>query len=220
MSAQTVGSIIDLVRRKILDEDANPEVSDSELLQLYNLTLLKIITLVPSAYTRTKNLLLAAGAKQVIDSAGGDLRLVNVRRNMGTDGATPGRVVRATNLDVLTQIYPTWFTETQQAEVEDWAPVLDYPEEFYVIPPNDGTQYIEIDVATTPTLATWDAAGAWRGATFPLRDHFTDAEINGILFMAYDDDSDIPGNTPRSQVYYGRFLQALGLQQQGEQGAS
>lgn len=219
MSQQTVGSIIDLVRRKIVDE-SDDDFSDPDLLQLYNLVLLEIVTLVPSAYTRTKIQQLVAGAKQLVDVDNGDLRIVDVRRNMGADGATPGRVVRATNLDVLTQLYPTWFTETQQAEVEDWAPVLDYPEEFYVVPPNDGTQYLEIDVATTPPLAVFDAGGAWESETFPLRDHFTNAAINGILYMAYDDDTDVPGNTPRSQLYYGRFLQALGLQQQSQQQGS
>lgn len=216
MSQQTLGSIVDNVRKKILDE-GDDDFSDAEMIRLYNLVLLEIITLVPSAYTRIKNLLLAAGAKQEIDIASGDMRIVEIRRNMGTDGLTPGRVVRVTNLDVLTQIYPDWFTATQQAEVEDWAPILDYPEQFYVVPPNDGTQYIEILVATTPTLSVFDAGGAWESDIFPLRDHFINACIWGICYMAYDDDTDIPGNTPRSQLYYQRFVGALGLQQQGEQ---
>jgi hypothetical protein len=37
-----------------------------------------------------------------------------------------------------------------------------------------------------------------------------------MAYIAYDDDSDTPGNTPRSQVFYGRFLQDLGLRQQKE----
>jgi len=32
-----------------------------------------------------------------------------------------------------------------------------------------------------------------------------------MLFHAYDDDSDMPGNTTRSQIYYNRLLQNLGL---------
>lgn len=213
MSQQTIGSIIDLVRRKIIDEDTtNLDYENADLIQLYNLTLIEIVTLAPIAYTRTKNFLLAAGAKQTLPE--GDLKLVNVRRNFGTDGLTPGRVVRVTNLDVLTQLYPTWFTETEQAEVEDWAPVEDYPEQFYVIPPNDGTQYIEIDYVGTPPLSS--TATGWDSLFFPLRDNYVNAAINGILYMVYDDDSDIPGNTPRSQAYYQRFVQALGLSSQAE----
>lgn len=216
MSQQTVGSIIDLVRRKIIDEDGD-QLTDPELIQLYNLTLLEIVTNAPSAYTRTKNVQLIAGAKQTLPP--GDLALVKVIRNMGTDGLTPGRVVRVTTLDILSQIYPEWFAETPQAEVEDWLPTLDYPEQFYVVPPNDGTQFVEVEAATTPPLSAWDAGGVWENDVFPMRDHFVNAAINGILYMAYDDDSDIPGNTPRSQLYYQRFLQALGLQQQTEKGA-
>ncbi len=209
MSQQTVGSLIDLVRRKIIDEDGD-QLTDAELIQLYNLALFRIVTLVTSAYTRTKIIQLLAGAKQTLPE--GDFSVVNVLRNMGTDGQTPGRVIRATNMDVLEQIYPEWFTETPQAEVEDWAPVIDYPEQFYVVPPNDGTGYVELQASTTPPLTAWDAAGVWENDTFPLRDNFTEAAINGILYMAYDDDSDIPGNTPRSQLYYQRFMASLGLQ--------
>lgn len=215
MSTQTVGSIINLVRRKVLDED-DADFTDAELLQLYNLTLFKIVTLVPSAYTRIQTILLAAGSKQEIPSDG--LRIVNIFRNMGADGLTPGRGVRVTQMDILNQIMPTWATETATAAIEDWLPIMDFPEEFYVLPPNDGTGYIELEFSKTPPQTAWDSGGAWESETFPLRDHFTDPQVNGILYQAYDDDTDVPGNTPRSGLYYGRFIQGLGLQAQAEGG--
>lgn len=206
--ATTVGSILNQVRRKILDEDGG-DFTDAELVQLYNNSNRKIVSIRPQAYTRIEPVQLAAGNKQQIPSDG--LAAIAVIRNMGTDGATPGRVVRATDGPTMTAMVPTWATDTATAAVEDWWPVLDYPEQFYIYPPNDGTGYVEMEMSKAPPQTVYDEAGLWESEFSPFNDNYLDAQVNGMLFMCYDDDTDIPGNTPRSQLYYGRFLQALGV---------
>lgn len=212
--AITVGALINICRRKILDEE-DLDFSDAELLQLYNNTNKKIVTLRPQAYTRIESMLLSAGNKQLIPSDG--LTLISVRRNMGTDGATPGRAIRMSEGDVYTTLVPTWATDTAAEVIEDFWPVPNYPEQFYVYPPSDGSGYIELEYAKVPPVTIDDGGGAWESEQSPFNDSYIDAQINGILYTAYDDDTDIPGNTPRSALYYARFLQALGISTGGQQ---
>ena len=212
MGTQTVGSIVAQVKRRILDE-SNDDFSDTQLLDLYNLANKKIVTLQPAAYTTIDIVLLAAGNKQSIPADG--IAIMDVRRNFGTDGQTPGRVVRQVEPLSMQSLVPTWATDTQQAYAYDWWPAK-RTEEYYVHPPSDGTNYVEIDIAKTPPATVWDAGGLWQSATSPLNDSYVDAQINGMMYQAYDDDTDIPGNTPRSALYYGRFLQALGITTGGQ----
>lgn len=206
--ATTVGSILNQVRRKIIDEGGG-DFEDSELITIYNNTNKKIVTLRPQAYTRIEPMALAPGNKQQIPSDG--LATIGVLRNMGTDGQTPGRVIRPTDGPTMTTMVPTYATDTATEQVEDWWPILDYPEQFYIYPPNDGTGYVEVEMSKAPPQTVYDAGALWESEASPFNDNYLDAQINGMLFQAYDDDTDIPGNTPRSQLYYGRFLQALGV---------
>lgn len=206
--ATTVGAICTQVRRKILDEDGG-DFEDSELIQLYNNANKKIVSLRPQAYTRIEPVPLAPGNKQQIPSDG--LATINLTRNMGTDGLTPGRVVRMTDSPTMTTMVPTYATDTAQVEVEDWWPVMGYPEQFYVYPPNDGTGYVEVEMSKAPQQTLYDVGGNWQSELSPFNDNYLDAQINGMLYMAYDDDTDIPGNTPRSALYFARFMQSLGI---------
>lgn len=214
-SNYTVGSIVSLCRKKSLDED-DTDNTDTELINLYNLTTRQIVKLVPRAYTRLDSMQLLAGNKQTIPAAGSIL--IDVLRNMGLDGVTAGRSIRPTSVEIMTKYVPSYSTDDANADssVWDWWPIPTYPEQFFVYPKSDGLGYVEVEITKTPEDVIYDANGAWAAAAILLSDLYVDAIINGILYMMYDDDTDIPGNTPRSGLYYSRFLQSLGLQTGGE----
>ncbi len=219
MSTYTVGSVIDTCRKRILDE-ANIDFDDPQMLNLFNLSGRRMVALQPRVYTRIRTLKLQPGNKQVLSATPPvGLEIVDVVRNMGTDGLTAGRAIRQTDRAFLTRYVPTFSTDpvNSDASVWDWWPIPEYPEQFYVHPKSDGTGYVELEQAEAPPDIVYDAGGAWRSLSIPTSDYYLDGYINGILFQAYDDDTDIPGNTPRSQLYYQRFLMSLGLQQQGGQ---
>jgi len=113
-------------------------------------------------------------------------------------------------------LLPGWEAETATAAMEHFIRLPESKGEFMIYPPNTGLGYLLGRVTTMPAKVLWDANDDFKIAIIPLDDTFATAIINGMIYMAYDDDSDIPGNTPRSQVYYGRFLQDLGLRQQKE----
>lgn len=208
MANTTVGEIIDRFRSIIIDE-GDTDFSDTEALFLYNQANRRIIALRPHAYTRIESFQLVAGSKQMIPSDG--LKVVNIIRNMGTDGTTAGNAIRPTNGGVMAAVVPGYSAETQQAEVWDWWPVDDFPEQFYVDPPNDGTGYVECEYAKLPPDTVYDSGGSWESETLPLSAWYNESVLLGMLYMAYDDDTDIPGNTPKSAKYYTRFLHSLGV---------
>lgn len=209
MSTFNLGALLDLVEKKLLDE-GNDDYSQAELLTLYNLTLRDIITLDPSANTVTESQLLAAGTKQACAAL--DLSLIDISRNMGTDGATDGAVIREIPYDVMKVCVPGWGTVAQAAAVQHFIRVPDDDTSYYVYPPNDGTGYVEVITSRVPTTTAYDAAGNWQTVVIALSDTYLGAIITGMLKHAYDDDSDVPGNETLSAKYEQRFISSLGLE--------
>lgn len=214
-STFTVGSVLSLVKKKILDE-SNDDFTESELLTLYNLTNREIVKMVPRAYTKINTMLMVAGNKQRIPSPG--MVIIEVLRNMGTDGVTPGRAIRETSMEIMKKFVPAFSTDTAltDSSIWDWWPVPQEPESFYVHPKSDGSGYIELEYSQAPADVVYDAGSIYLTNTIALSDLYVNAIISGMLYQAYDDDTDIPGNTPRSGVYYARFLRDLGIQIGGQ----
>lgn len=215
MSTLTVGWMVDVVEKKLLDE-SNVDYSQAELIGLYNLSLRLICSLVPRAYSKYSNILLASGTLQSIPSDG--LALVEITRNMGTDGLTVGASVREASLDAFKKLYPDWSTESSDAAIKNFMRIPEMDASFHVFPPSDGTGYVHCVYTATPPSTTYDAAGDWEDDKIPLSDEFVPAIPNAMLFHAYDDDSDYPGDTTRSQMYYQRVLQLLGIKDTQTQG--
>lgn len=211
MATTTVGLMVDLAERKILDE-GNDEYSEQNLLDLYYLSIKEIINLVPSAHTEQMIWALAPGANQAIPARGS--QLVDITLNMGANGATPGKLIRESTLEVMKALVPTFEIDTATDEAENYIRLPEDKKRFKIYPASTGNNQVMGAVTTVPAAVIWDAQGNWKIATIPIDDTYSHAIVNGICYIAYDDDTDIPGNTPRSQVYYTRFLQDLGIREQ------
>jgi len=205
-SKYTVGAMVDTVEQKLQDED-NGQWLKTDLVNLYNLVLRKISSMKPESYSVTTTMLLAVGVKQAIPSVA--FGFDSITRNMGTDGATDGNGVRETNIELLTTWLPDWSGATATTDIKHFMRGDNMPDRFYCYPPSDGTGYVELIYYRIPPTTTYDADGEWENEIIPLSDQYVDTIMNGILYMAYDDDSDLPGNAPRSEVYFQRFLASL-----------
>ena len=124
---------------------------------------------------------------------------------MGTDGATDGASISEVQLHTMNEFFPGWHTETQAATVEHYSKTDLRPTEFYVYPPNTGTGYVLMEYAATPATTTYDVSGDWQNETIPVSDEYSNALINGILTLANNEDSDLPGNIERSQLHDQRY---------------
>ena len=209
MSTLTVGYIVNVVEKKALDE-ANDDFTQAELIGLYNLALRFIVSLVPRAYTITTSELLAPGTLQSIPATG--LALSNLVRNMGSDpGETPGEAITEADIDAMNKLVPSWSTETAVEEVDNFMRIAGMDASFFVSPPSDGTGYVQMVYFAMPPTTTYDEDGDWENDKIPISDEFIPALPDAMLYNAYDDDTDTPGNLPRSQMYYQRAVQILGI---------
>ncbi|MCP4569100.1 MAG: hypothetical protein GY841_16115 [FCB group bacterium] len=207
MSNLTWGTVLDIAEKKLSDE-GNDQWSQAELLRLGAQTLRKIIALVPESYIIVENIRLISGTKQMVPADCIDI--VRPIRNMATTGTTASSAITFGDLDVMRQCYPDFASDTSTGVVQN-VMRADEQGRFYVYPPNDGTQQIEVEMSKVPPLPAYDAAGDWEVETIPLSDRYASAIVDGILYMAFDDDTDLSGNAAKAEIHYKRFLQILGV---------
>ena len=195
----------------ILQDTTNIRWPTAELLGWLNDGQREIVLRKPDAYTKSEAIVMTASeTKQSIPAAG--IQLIDVVRNMGTGGATPGRAVTRTERYILDSQRPDWNTETGSATVKHYMFDERNPKVFYVYPPQAATPgYVEAVYSAAPAeLAT----GA---ATLTLDDVYSSALLDYVLYRAYSKDSDIAPNAPqRAVAHYEAFLKSLGAQEQAE----
>src|SRR3990172_11887436 len=103
--AITVQSILDEVSGDIQDVN-KVRTTNTRLLEFYNNALLQIVLVRPDANADTKAVALVAGTKQ--DLPAGDIRLLDVVRNMGIAGNTPGNAIQQGDMDTQNRYSPGW----------------------------------------------------------------------------------------------------------------
>lgn len=171
----------------------------------------EIVLRKPDAYAQNEVVALVAGTKQSIPAAG--IQLLDVIRNMGTGGSTPGRAITRIDREILDEQRPNWHTETASAETKHFTFDTRDPKRFYVYPPQHATPgRVEIVYASSPTnlLAL--------GSTISLDDIYSGPLLDYILYRAYSKDADLTPSAPqRAVAHYNAFLSALGAKSQVEQ---
>lgn len=159
-----------LWRVAVLLQDTTPQFQrwpERELVHWLNDAQVALVKYLPGAAARVDAIKLVAGTRQsiaVIQAANckpGDgstpsapiygTLMLNPRRNMGSDGLTPGRSIRMVDRDVLDSQTPNWHTVTG-ADVSSvvFDPLT--PRYFYVSPavPNATDRWIEIAYNAAP----------------------------------------------------------------------
>lgn len=213
--SQTVKHIIDIVAG-ILQDTASDEDdrhwSESELVDYYNQAVIEIISLNPSARAVTRAVKLGSGSKHSIPANG--IKLLDIVRNMGSDGETPGEAVTKADLAAVEAFNRDWSTETSTASILNFMPDLDDPKSFYCYPPSDGTGYALMRFSEAPDKVVWDSSGNWESTLVAITDDFVDALTDKVLEYAYKKDSDFPGNKQREDDSGNEFMQEIAARSQ------
>lgn len=195
----------------ILQDITNLRWQEAEMLQYLNDGQREIVLLKPDANVTTASAVCVAGTKQSLPTGG--IALIDVIRNMGIGGATPGNAPFRTTKDTLDRHDPTWHTTTASATTEAWWMDERNPTVFYVYPPQPTSSfgYLELAYTANPTdIATTATA-------ISLPDIYAGAMLDYLLYrcsqkaVAYS-----PEWTQRASTYYGSFMQSLGLKEQTE----
>ena len=127
-----------------------------------------------------------------------------------SDGQTPGPAIRIVSRRLMDAFNPSWVA-TSSSEV-----VLNYttdPQDvtaFFVYPPSDGTNYIEINYSALPAWLSTESTPMIVNAAYE------DAIINYVMYRALSKNADFAAN-PLAAQYLGTFNTLLGAKLTAEQ---
>lgn len=137
-----------------------------------------VVLLRPGANATTVPLLLTQDStRQSIPSGG--YQLIDVVRNMGADGTTPGEPITLTDRESLDTSNSAWHTGAAQSEIENYTFDDRNPAVFYVTPPPAANVQVEIVYSKAP------AAIAAVGDSLEIDDNYVPAVLEYHLYRAY-----------------------------------
>lgn len=207
MGTVTAKTIIDKASVQLIDL-ANIRWTRSELLSWLNDGMRQIVLIQPSASSTTVSKQLVAGTRQTLPTGG--WLLLQMYRNMGTNGTTPGRAIRIVSRELLDNFNPNWHTATAAAEVRNYIYDIQDQTVFYVYPPNTGTQYVELNYSAQPTDLTSETD------VIPIFDIFQSALVDYILYRACSKDAEYAPGLQLAQGYLATFVAAVSGKAQTE----
>jgi hypothetical protein len=185
---------------------------ENELLQWANDGQLEIVHLRPDTYVVNRTQILVSGTRQTLEDD--ELVLIDIARNLGTAGNTPGYAVTFVDRKQLDKSNPNWHAAPSSTVVRHWAYDRANPKVWWCYPPQPAAgpfSRIEKDVSIVPPPLTIEGV---EGATATSALSIDDAWINALLeFMVsrglFKDSEH--GDTGKANAAYTRFLQSLGL---------
>lgn len=191
---------------------AQVRITPANWLDYLNDAQLATVLVRPDANAVLESYKLAAGTKQALPTNG--LRLLDVVRNMGADGSTPGRTIRWVETDVMDSTDPLWHTRTPATPVrEAYYNDKRDPLVFYVNPPvpSSPNVFIELTTSKAPAAIT-DAVSGVTG----LSDVYAPALSQWMMYKAYALATQAVNQFQRAQFYYNSFFNVLGVKLKGE----
>lgn len=202
-----VSDVISRVRSILNDADATGyRWSDAELIDATNDAQRLIALYRPDSCPANTVATLVAGSKQTIPSGG--FRLMDVIRNIASDGTTPGRSIRIAERDTLDAYDPYWHTNTKKSEVKNFVYDERNPTVYYVNPPVNAGVKVEILYSKYPT------ALAGSNDDLTVTDAYLEAIVNYVLFRAYSKEADFGANAQLAQGYLALFSAVVGAKTQ------
>lgn len=201
MATITVANILDKAE-VVLQDTTNIRWPVAELIGWLNDGQREIVAFRPDAFNKTSVVTFAAGTKQSLPADG--YQLINVVRNMGAGGATPGTAVRKVPQELLDAQVPGWHASTPSATPLHYMYDLRTPRIYYVYPPVTGTVQMEIVYSAAPTELTQVSD------TIAIDDIYANVLLDYVLYRAYSKDFELTGNQARADYHYSKFETSLG----------
>lgn len=184
--------------------DAGVRWIEAEMLRWLSDAQREVVLHKPEASVVSGAVQLAANlSKQAIPAAGH--RLIDIIRNMGADGTTPGEAITLVQRETLDAFEPTWHTSTVAASIKNYVFDSRNPKTYYVYPRPNAAIYIEAVYSSAPA----ELANA--AASIALDDIYANAILDFALHRAFLKDAGIPNYAQRATLHYSAFAAALGI---------
>ncbi|GAB6178516.1 hypothetical protein JCM16814_34070 [Desulfobaculum senezii] len=154
----------------------------------------------PDASSAITVVRLAPGVLQEIPDDG--VRLLDVLRNMGADGATPGTSIQLVDKAALDAANLAWPAGPGATAIDNWAFSDLYPRSFWVSPPVSAVTdvYVEIGYAVSPAdvprILGWAEGVTYAAGELAFYREWAGAE--GVIFrsLAVDNVGNAPAQSP------------------------
>lgn len=130
-----ISDYIAFARRRVFDNETPYRYGDAYFIDGLNQAISVLYEMRPELFSVPVVEQLVAGSLQDISGAHPQSKILNVTRNMGTDGTTVGDVVYPTMIGLMDAADPQWYQATASTTVVHWMPAPDSTHEFYVWPP-------------------------------------------------------------------------------------
>ncbi len=175
----------------------------AEWLSFVNDAQIGIVMMKPVASIKIASQPLAVGTKQSLPADGIDF--LEITRNTGVGGLTPGLTPRRVSRDAMNAQLPTWQSVTPTAVVTNYMHDPEQREIFHVYPPSDGTAQVEVSYVAYP--ARLYAVGD----TMTLDDMYEAPMLDYMLYRAYLKDIEFVGNAERALFHLKQCETQLGV---------
>jgi len=195
----------------LLMDEARTRWSETELLGHLNSGQLELVSLKPEANTVVAAVQLAAGTRQALPSGG--IQFLRLNRNMGTDGATPGKGIRIADMDAMNADNPDWHNDTADSVTVHYLFAEDDPKAFYVWPPQPAASQGHVEEVYSKAPVDAVIGG---GNNISLADEYRQALLYWILHKAYAKNNAVMANQQRSTANLQSFFMELGLKDRAE----
>jgi hypothetical protein len=205
-------AIISRVRAQLQDTNAAQyRWSDAELLGWISDAQRAIVAMVADAANSVQPLPLVAGPRQALPS--GVYTLLGVTRNLvAVADTTPqqytsGPAVRLVKREVIDAQNPNWPSYSPNATVKNYLFDPQDKQAFYVVPPNDGTGIIEVNLSQMPADVTDDSQA------LTVQDIYQTPVTYYTLAWAHLKENDYAGGVQVSAAYtqaFEKFLMSQG----------
>jgi len=188
----------------IIQDTTNVRWPAAELLNWLNDGQREIVLLKPEASVVNASVqLTAAKTKQTLPAAA--ITLLDVTRNMGSNGTTDGDAIRLVSREVLDAQSPDWHTHTNTGgKIQHYVFDPRDPKTFYVYPKAPATAwYVELVYSASPTEITNPATA------ISIDDIYANALLDYVLYRAYSKDAEYAGNAQRAVGHYQAFVGSI-----------
>ena len=189
----------------LFDDTGNDDLSADNWFSFLKSAQRQAVIIKPDISVTTAAVVLVEGTKQSLPT--GAIMLIDIIRNMGAAGTTPGTPIFPVDKDIINVVNPAWHTDTGAATVKFYVYDKKNPLVFYVSPPQPAAAFGYVEMAYSVTPA--DPAGI--GSAITLGDIYETILIDLMLYYAYSINADQSQFAwERSKVHWNNAVMALG----------
>ena len=200
-------TLINRIAAQLVDIN-NVKWSRASLLDWLSVGQRMIVVIQPSASNTIEVVQLVAGSRQAIPPNG--WMLLDVLRNMGVGGTTPGRAIRLISRKLMDSFNPDWHSDAASDPVYNY--LFDPQDQmaFFVYPPSTGNNHIEINYSALPAPLTSETQNIF------VPDAYEEALNHYVMFRALSKNAEFAGS-PEASKYLDLFNATVGAKVTAEE---